>query len=531
MVKDKGGSCNFILEAEEIDRVAEQVSGILTSFTVEKKTAVKARLLVEDLLLRIMGCSSCPVSCSFSFYKRLGNGTIRIRYDGEPFDPLTQDNDEFSALLLENLGVPCKWDYKNKVNTLYLTVKKQRKTALPALLAAIIAAIVLGLGSSYAPASVTEAVSARLLVPFRGAFLGLLNAFACLLIFLSVIAGMCGDKSAKPLGAAGKKILLRQPLIVLVITVACYLCLVPFFGLSFGTHNVGVSQADEVSELLWGIVPGSLITPFTDGNYIQIVILAIVFGLALSAVRDSHPELVAVIGSANSIIMTVTEKLCRFIPLFVFCSLFDLVRSSVSVGALPDIWKPIVTFAAAGVVLTVIVFIYIAIRFRCNSLKVLKAMLPAFLIVLSTGSPVSSFSTNLDILENSCGVSGRFSKIGLAIGSRLYLPGVSLYLAVMVLYFAEKYQTPFNAVMIIIAMMLTVLLTYACPPIPGSFLVIFGVMAKQFGFPDECMMLLATVDIVLDGLSSGLCCVLRNAEIIIEADDYRELDREALKKL
>ena len=60
---------------------------------------------------------------------------------------------------------------------------------------------------------------------------------------------------------------------------------------------------------------------------------------------------------------------------------------------------------------------------------------------------------------------------------------------------------------------------------------IFGVLAKQFGFPDECMVILATVDVVLDGLSSGCCCVLRNAELIFEADKYQELDKEVLKRL
>lgn len=84
---------------------------------------------------------------------------------------------------------------------------------------------------------------------------------------------------------------------------------------------------------------------------------------------------------------------------------------------------------------------------------------------------------------------------------------------------------------LLIAVILTALLTYACPPIPGSFLVIFGVIARQFGFPDECLVLLATADILLDSLSSALCCLLRNAALIFEADDYHELNREALRQL
>ena len=531
MVTNKNSDFAFIREPKEVDKAAEHVADILSGFHFEKKTVVRIRLLIEELLSDIAGSHSEITACNILFEKRLGNGTIRIRYEGEPFDPLTQNQDEFTTLLFANLGVPCNWNYQNGTNILTLSVKKQRNHTALLLLGAIVAAVLLGLGSRFAPAAVVETVSSYLFIPFKDAFLRLLNAFAAVLIFFSIISGLCGDSSAESFRATTKSILLRQPLLVVVITVASYLVLMPLFHLSLGVQPAAASQAGQVSALLWGIIPASILTPFTDGNYIQIVLLAFIFGTALAAVRDRHPELVSVVGSINSITLTVTENLCRLIPLFVFCSLFNLTRSPISSGALFDIWKPVVMFTAASGLITVVVFTCLAIRFRCNGLKILRVILPAFLIALSTGSPVAAYSTNLDILENRFGVSKRFSKFGLAISSKLYLPGVSLYLAVMVIYFAEKYQTPVNIGWVVIAVILTTLLTYACPPIPGSFLVIFGIIAKQFGFPDECMVLLATADIFLDGLSSALCCILRNAELLFEADDYRELNREALKKL
>jgi hypothetical protein len=104
---------DFELSHQEIDRTAESVSEILSDFHVERKTCLRARLLIEELLLGIMTSRDIPVTCRFSFIKKFGNGTIRISYDGKPFDPLLQENsDEFTALLLENLGIPCRWNYK-----------------------------------------------------------------------------------------------------------------------------------------------------------------------------------------------------------------------------------------------------------------------------------------------------------------------------------------------------------------------------------------------------------------------------------
>ncbi len=523
---------SFLLSPNEIDKAADHIANILSEFKAEKKTIVKIRLLIEDLLMAILRFQPKPTTCKIIFSKRSGNGSIRLQYEGDPFDPLTEASDDFTTLLFENLGVPCSWKYQNRTNILTLSVRKQKSSTAPFLLGAIAAAIILGLCSRFLPAIITETLSDYLLIPFKSAFLKLLNAFAGILIFFSIISGMCSDSSAESFRATTKKLLIRQPLLVVAITIVSYLALLPFSGLSFGSPtSASTSQAKQVSDLIWGIIPGNVLTPFTDGNYIQIVLLAFIFGISLSAVRDRHPELVTVISSINSIIITVTGKLCRFIPLFIFCSLFTLIRSPLTSGTLLDIWKPVVMFTIVGLLITVLTLVCLVIRFHCNSLKVLRVILPAFLIALTTGSPAAAYSTNLDILEGSLGVSKRFSRVGLAISSKLYLPGVSLYLAVMVIYFAEKYQTPINVGWVIIAIILTIMLTYACPPIPSSFLVIFGIIAKQCGFPDECMVLLATADIFLDGLSSALCCILRNIELLFEADDYHELNRDTLRNL
>lgn len=532
MLPDSNTGGAFVLAPEEIDSVSENISDILAKYKVEKKAIIKIQLMVEDLLLRILNNSREPIHGSIFVRKRPGSGVIRIQYDGEAFDPLVQENDEFTALLLDNLGVPCKWSYQNKTNTLRLSVKKQNKSGVPALMAAIFSAVLLGLCSRLLPGDILEAISFYLLVPFKTAFLGLLNAFAGVLIFFNVIAGLCGDGKTKPLGTESRRILIRLPLLVLAVTVFSYLILLPLSNVTFSAHRIAAeSQAGRVVELLWGIVPNNMVLPFVEGNYIHILILALVFGMALSAVRDNHPELVASIGSINQIIMSVTEQYCRIIPLFVFCSLFHLMLSPVAAKSLTDIWKPVILFLIAGGLLTLVIFIALGIRFQCNSLKVIKAMLPAFLIALSTGSPMAAFSTNIEILENKLGLSKRFTSVGLSISTKLYGPGIVLYLAVMVVYFAEKYQTPISFGWVLIAIVLTVLLTFACPPIPGSFLVIFGVIAKQFGFPDECMIILAMDDLILDGLSSGLCCLLRNAELVFEAGDYRQLDQTMLRKL
>ena len=67
---------DFELSHQEIDRIVKEVSEILSEFHVERKTCLRARLLIEELLLGIMKSGDRPVTCRFSFIKKLLDGNF-----------------------------------------------------------------------------------------------------------------------------------------------------------------------------------------------------------------------------------------------------------------------------------------------------------------------------------------------------------------------------------------------------------------------------------------------------------------------
>lgn len=522
----------FILEPETVDRIAALVADALGEYKTDPKDILRIRLITENILLRIAENCGESRQCSFSVYKRFGSGQIRLVFDGVPYNPLEDEDDELTGILLKNLGVPCTWKYINQRNVLVMFLSKRKKSTVPALLAAIAAAGILGYLSQWVPAGIRSAVSSYFLLPFKNAYLGLLGALAGILIFFNILTGLCGDKETRPLGEKSKRMFLRMPLMLTAVTTAGYVLLFLFSNVSFHAPNTAAeSQAGRMAELLWGLVPDNILAPFLNGNYIHILILAFLFGTVLSAIRDQHAELVASINGINRVVTTATAKICRFIPLFVFCCLLNLVMSPEAKETLRDIWKPVVWFLGVSAVMITIVLIGTAIRLHCGVFKLLKTILPAVLICLTTASPIAAYSTNLQILEDRFGVSQRFSRVSLSVSSKIYGPGCVLYLAVMVVYFTEKYGIPVNFGWFLTAVLMTVLLTFACPPIPGGMLIIFGVLCKQFGFPEECLVILATADVVLDGLSGAVSCALRNPELLLEANKYGELDKQILERL
>lgn len=522
----------FTLTIEKIDALSAQIGQVLSQCGYARRDVLKIRLLVEEFLSAIYHSKDITRQCVFTMQKRFGNGEIMLAYDGLPFSPLKETDDEFRAILLEHLGVHCQWKYQNDTNFLSFAIKKKRKRTGAALFVSIAAAVLFGILSRWMSQPISDGLVEYVLQPFKQSYLGMLNGLSGILIFFHIILGLCGDQEAEPLGKESRYMLLRMPVAALCCCAVGYLLLGLFGGISFQVSaETGRLPLDQVLELLWGIIPNNVVTPFLEENLLQILFLAIVCGVTLSAVRDRFPELMGTISGISYVVTSITVKLCRLSPLFVFCSLFMLIRSPDAAATLHDIWKPMVMLLLLGSVMVAGVFAALGIRFHCRGRRVLRTLMPAFLICLTTGSPIAAYSTNVEILEKQLGVSKRFSRVGLSIGSKIYVPGTILYLAVMVIFFAQKYQVPVNAGWMVTAVLLTVLLALVCPPVPGGLLVIFGILSKQFGFPAECLSLLAAADVVLDGPATGLSCLLRNGELLFEAGSYQELEQTYLEKL
>ncbi len=139
----------FPLDAARVDQVGEAVEEYLSVFKAERRLALRVKLAVEDLLCLVLQNSGTPRSCRLLFQKRFGSGNIQIAYDGALFNPLTAERDEFTEILLKNLGLPCEWEYRNNENRLTIHVQRRRNSNTLPLLLAIAAAMLLGALSGF----------------------------------------------------------------------------------------------------------------------------------------------------------------------------------------------------------------------------------------------------------------------------------------------------------------------------------------------------------------------------------------------
>ena len=131
--------------------------------------------------------------------------------------------------------------------------------------------------------------------PFGDAFVKLIKMLIAPIIFLTVVTGIAGIGDMKKLGRVGLKALLYFE-VVTTLALVIGLLVVSFFQPGAGINATpeslmrdataaiySTSQRTDVTDHLLHIIPDSVIGAFTGGEILQVLFIAILFGVALVA--------------------------------------------------------------------------------------------------------------------------------------------------------------------------------------------------------------------------------------------------------
>ena len=110
------------------------------------------------------------------------------------------------------------------------------------------------------------------------------------------------------------------------------------------------------------------------------------------------------------------------------------------------------------------------------------------------------------------------------------MPSSVVYFTVLVLTFAETYNIAVSAQWIIMAAVISTLITIAMPPIPGGDILCYTVLFSSLGIPAEAIMLATAMGIVIDYIDTGANVMLLIFQIACEAKRLDCLDESVLSK-
>lgn len=522
-----------LLDAAGIDRLAVLLTGSLGQAAVERKETLRLRLATEDILGVWRRGAADGAACKFRCGTRWGRAYIELLLPGQRMDPSDADAAEGGPLLYTNLlaqaGLAPVYSYQDGVNRLaFYPPKPQRFGPLAQLLLAIAASVVCGLLCIAAPESARNAVSG-VITPLFNALMGILQTLASPMIFLSVCCGIVNIGDVQTLGKIGKTVLLRFLAAIYLITGITAGCVVWLFRSGDGAAVTGSSAAAQIYDMVLGIVPSNLVSPFLEGNTLQIIFMAVCIGAALLVLGEKAGAVRTLLDHTNTVVQFLMELVSRYIAVFVFVSLLSLMLSQ-SLSGLGGVAKGLALGMAACLLWPLLYALAVSIRLSVSFPMLLRKFLPTYLIALSTASSSAALSTDLETCEKRLGISEHVAGFAVPLGQVIFKTGGAVGFFVLALGLAEFYGVAMPLPWVVTGVLVSGLLAIAAPPIPGGSLTCYTVLLTQLGIPEEAIGLAVAGNVILDFFmtSCGISCL--QSELVLSSRRLGMLDVETLRR-
>lgn len=518
------------LTNENIDLAAAQVEEFLAGCALETRDRLRLRLTIEETLLKYQEALGPDAPFSLKCVKRLGRTRIELTFPGEQVDPaLSQEETDSEVLrgLLAGMGMAPSWQYKNGVNLVTFTPPRKKPSQIRQLLGSIALAVVCGLVGLLLPENIRLFLSNDLVSPLFGTFMGLLSAVAGPMIFLSVAWGIYSIGDTATLGRIGKRMIGRFLLISLLVALVMVGLFLPFFPLS----SAGGSAFNfrELFQMVLDIVPGNFFTPFTEGNPLQIIFVAVLIGLGLLILGSKVSMAAAFVEQSNYIVQLIMEAIGTLVPFFVFGSIFTMILSG-DFAALTSLYKwPLLVLMGVAVVVCAYLLL-VCVRKGVRPGVLVKKLLPTFLIALSTASSSAAFATNVECCEKELGIDKKVVNFGVPLGQVVFMPGAIVLFFAAGLCMAQIYGVEISPSWLVSAVLISVVLAVAAPPVPGGALTCYTILFAQLGIPTEAIAVAITLNIVMDFLATAVNLLCLQVELVELAGDLKLLDIDALRR-
>ena len=397
-------------------------------------------------------------------------------------------------------------------------------------LAAIAAAIALGY---------LRPLQAITMKPLGDAFIRLITMIISVIIFCTVVTGIAGMENMKKVGRVGGKALLYFEVVstlALVIGLIVGNVVKPGTGFHVDASTLdpkavaeyaGPAKAQSVTEFLMHIIPNTVVDAFAKGDILQVVLVALLFGFALSAVGPRGKPLVDVFDALAHAVFGIVNILMRVAPIGAFGAMAFTV-GKYGITALGPLAKLIVTFYATCIFFVLVVLGLIARIAGFSILKFLRYIKEEVLLVLAISSSEPAIPTLMAKLEK-LGCSKSLVGLVVPTGYTFNTDGTSIYMTLAALFVAQATNTPLTLMQQLTIFGVAVLTSKGASGVQGaSFIALVATLTVIPAIPVAGTALILGIDRFMSMFRALINMVANGVATVVVSRWEREIDAKTL---
>ena len=192
------------------------------------------------------------------------------------------------------------------------------------------------------------------------------------------------------------------------------------------------------------VVPDNMITPFSSGNVLSVILVAVACGLAISAAKGSENVQILLKGilGLQEVLFTLIRALVWALPLGVVAFSAQLSKDISAGVAAESLGKYVAVVLGGNVLQFFVVMPLFMLLSRVNPLKVFRGMLPAVLMALFTKSSAATLPVTIASAENNLKAKKEVSRFILPICCTINMNGCAAFILITSLFVLQNGGVP-----------------------------------------------------------------------------------------
>ena len=339
-------------------------------------------------------------------------------------------------------------------------------------------------------------------------FVNSLKMLVVPLVFCSITVGITSLGNLSLMGRVGlKAIIIYLLTTAFAITLALIFAIVIEPGQGYeidSSIQFLAKEAPSLSSVLTSIVPSNPILAMADGEMLQIILFAIILGIAITITGNKAESFKKGIISLNEIMMSMVTIIMKFAPLGVFC----LIAKTFATQGI----DMIIPLASYFFTVTIVLILHVLLTYsaflkligKVSPFLFLKKMRTAIVFAFSTASSNATIPVTLNTVEKRLGVDKSVASFTVPLGATINMDGTAIMQGVATVFIASVYMVDLTIGDYLTVVLTATLASIGTAGVPGVGLIMLTMVLTQVGLPVEGVALIIGIDRLLDMMRTAV---------------------------
>jgi proton glutamate symport protein len=325
----------------------------------------------------------------------------------------------------------------------------------------------------------------------RDIFINLIKSIIAPLVFSTIVVGIAGAGALRKVGRMGIKALVYFEIVTtaaLFIGLAVVNFTKPGMGVTLAPSNtdviktIGQSHPKTLIETLVHVFPSSIIESMVRGDVLQIVVFAVLFAMAVSAIGEKGKPIIRAMESLSQVMFKFTNYVMMFAPFGVSAAMAHTIGTQ-GLRVLVNLGNLVLSLYLALIIFVVLIFGLVIFIGRVPLRQFVRAVREPAALAFATTSSESALPKAMESMER-LGVPRHIVGFVMPTGYSFNLDGSTLYLAMASVFVAQAAEATTGQhmgwdrqIMMMLALMIT---SKGVAAVPRASLVILLAMLNSF---------------------------------------------------